>query len=246
MNNSREVNMREFDLKEVAEFDGKDGKPVYIVHQGKVYDVTESKLWKGGLHMRRHSAGTDLTADFPAAPHGTEVLARYPQVGIIKGGEETAGRTMWEPLSRLITRFPMLSRHPHPMTVHFPIGFFFATSIFTVLYAATGLKSFESTAFHCMMIGLLFTPIVVLTGLFSWWLNYMAKPMRPVRIKIWLSIVLWVTVVITATWRMTDPHVLNSFRSESVVYFLFCSSFAPLVTALGWFGAKLTFPTEKK
>ena len=41
---------------------------MYIAQGGKVIDVTASKLWKGGLHMKRHRAGSDLSADIAAAP----------------------------------------------------------------------------------------------------------------------------------------------------------------------------------
>ena len=61
--------MKEFDPEELAGYNGENDKPVYIAHQGKVYDVTESRLWKTGLHMRRHHAGMDLTTDLQAAPH---------------------------------------------------------------------------------------------------------------------------------------------------------------------------------
>lgn len=75
--------MKEFDLKTLAEFDGTNGKPIYVAVNGKVYDVTRSKLWKDGTHQKRHHAGEDLTEDLEAAPHKPDVLQRFPQVGII-------------------------------------------------------------------------------------------------------------------------------------------------------------------
>ncbi len=141
--------MKEFELEALSEYDGKDEKPVYIVHQGRVFDVTQSKLWKGGVHMKRHHAGRDLTTDFGGAPHGTEVFERYPQVGIIKK-EEAPERSMPEMLTLLLHRFPMLRRHPHPMTVHFPIAFMLSATMFTFLYLITGIASFETTALHCL------------------------------------------------------------------------------------------------
>ncbi|MHC1742661.1 MAG: cytochrome b5 domain-containing protein [Syntrophobacteraceae bacterium] len=75
--------MKEFDLKTLAEFDGADGKPIYVAVGGKVYDVTRSRLWKDGAHQKRHHAGEDLTEDLEDAPHEPDVLLRFPQVGVI-------------------------------------------------------------------------------------------------------------------------------------------------------------------
>jgi predicted heme/steroid binding protein len=43
--------MKEFTSQELARFNGDDEESIYIAHKGKVYDVSESKLWKGGMHM---------------------------------------------------------------------------------------------------------------------------------------------------------------------------------------------------
>ena len=82
--------MKEFDSAELEQFKGENGKPIYIAHAGKVYDVSESKLWRNGVHMKRHAAGRDLSTDIQAAPHEPDVLERFPQVGILKKG---CGRT---------------------------------------------------------------------------------------------------------------------------------------------------------
>ncbi|MBI5206355.1 MAG: hypothetical protein HY934_01035 [Candidatus Firestonebacteria bacterium] len=55
-------------------FNGKDGHPSYIAYKGKVYDVTESKLWKNGIHAGRHHAGIDLTDCLSQAPHGEDKI----------------------------------------------------------------------------------------------------------------------------------------------------------------------------
>lgn len=70
--------------KELNEFNGQGGKPVYIAYKGKIYDVTGSDLWHTGTHQNRHEAGDDLTEMLAQAPHGEEMLEKMPVVGILK------------------------------------------------------------------------------------------------------------------------------------------------------------------
>lgn len=233
---------KEIDPEELKGFNGKDGKPAYIAHMGKVYEVTQSKLWKNGRHMNRHNAGGDLTTDIQAAPHTPDVLQRYPQVAILKTGEPK--RKLPPGLERLLTRVPMLRRHPHPMTVHFPIAFTLAVLVFDILYLATGGKSFEVTALHCLGAAILFTPITMTTGFYTWWLNYFAKPIHAVRVKQVLSFILLPDEIVLFIWRILNPDILGTFSAASVIYGLLILSLFVLVTIIGWYGAKLTFPTE--
>jgi predicted heme/steroid binding protein/uncharacterized membrane protein len=237
--------MREFDPEDVAEFNGKEGKPAYVVHRGRVVDVTASRLWQNGLHMRRHQAGADLTSDLKAAPHGEEMLERYPQVGVVRKSQIALAQTLPPFLEALLQRFPMLKRHPHPMTVHFPIAFIMAATAFNVLFLTTGVLSFEVTAFHCLGAAVLLTPIAMATGFFTWWYNYLARPLLPVRIKMRLTPLLWGAALVAFLWRLWVPDILQSMRPASTLYLLLLFAFIPLVTAVGWFGAQMTFPVER-
>lgn len=236
--------MQEFDPETLAQFDGREGgKPVYVAHEGKVYDVSASKLWRGGMHMRRHQAGRDLSVDFAGAPHGTEVLERVVQVGVLAGRAADQRVPAW--LARLLKRYPILGRHPHPMLVHYPIALMFVTVGFTLLALLTGNRTFETTAFHCLGAGIFFTPLAIATGLFTWWLNYQARPLRSVRIKIWVSTLLLLDAAIIFIWRWTTPDILFNRQAAGTAYILLVCSLVPLVSIIGWFGATLTFPVEK-
>ena len=74
---------RKFTLKELEEFNGKNGKPAYIGYQGKVYDVSDSTFWVDGEHMGTHWAGKDLTQDLELAPHKDETLLSMKVVGVL-------------------------------------------------------------------------------------------------------------------------------------------------------------------
>lgn len=235
--------MKTFTPEQLATFNGQDGQPVYIAHQGKVYDVTQSKMWRGGRHMKRHGAGADLTTDIQAAPHDVDVLARYPQVGVLEKAA-TRGRTSAGGLGWLLDANPFFRRHPHPMTVHFPIAFMLANPAFNLLYWITGNRSFETTAFHCLGVGLLFLFVAVATGYVTWWYNYMSKMMKPIAIKMVLTVVTVVIAVVCFVWRWIDPDVMVHLQGSGYLYLLGSLSFIPLIGVIGWYGAGLTFPLE--
>jgi predicted heme/steroid binding protein/uncharacterized membrane protein len=234
--------MKEFDAAELAQYNGENGKPIYIAHAGKVYDVSESKLWRNGLHMKRHAAGRDLTTDIQAAPHESDVLDKYPQVGVLK--KEVVEQDLPAALDLLLKKFPFLRRHPHPMTVHFPIAFAFSTTVFSLLYLMTGLKSFDTTALHCLGAGILFTIVGITTGLYTWWLNYMAKMLKPVKIKIPLTFTMLVLQIGLFIWRHADPLILDKVQGAGMLYLLLVLLLSVIVTMVGWNGAAMTFPVE--
>src|SRR3972149_85951 len=153
--------MKEFTAEELTSFNGKDGKPVLIAFQGNVFDVTKSPLWAKGLHMNRHPSGKDLAGEISAAPHGTEVLERYPQVGILKKGAPEELKHLPPNLQNLIQRFPMVRRHPHPMIVHFPIAFLMGTALFVLLHLLFQNPSFEVVSFYLLILGAISSPFAM-------------------------------------------------------------------------------------
>ena len=76
--------MNEFTIEELADYDGRDGAPAFIAYEGQVYDVSQSFLWRGGVHLVLHEAGRDLTSALAQAPHGPDLLDRVPVVGVLK------------------------------------------------------------------------------------------------------------------------------------------------------------------
>ena len=79
--------MKEFTEEELAHYNGQQGHPVYVAFEGKVYDVSASFLWRNGTHQVLHGAGVDLTDALERAPHGSDVLGKFPVVGILRGAD---------------------------------------------------------------------------------------------------------------------------------------------------------------
>lgn len=235
---------RRFTAQELAGFNGSDGKPVYLAHQGVVYDVTGSRLWKAGKHMNRHHAGGDMGLELSQAPHAADVLERFPRVGILEAPAITpvpvADRVpAW--VARYMKRFPMLKRHPHPMTVHFPIAFCVLAPLCLLLALLTGWPGFDATLLVLLGAATLFTPVAIGTGLFTWWLNYAAARIKPVIVKLIATPVLFLLVLWAFVTRLQTPDLL-AHPGEHLGFILAVLALFPLVSLVGWFGAAMTFP----
>lgn len=235
---------REFTLSELSRFNGKDGQPAYIAFAGKVYDVSNSPLWKTGTHLNRHAAGADLTDQLGSAPHGTNVLARegVKVVGTLK--VDTPRKDIPGFLAALFRRFPALRKHTHPPTVHFPIAFMSAATLFTAIHLAVpdlpGIDS-EKLAFIMLILGTVFTPLTVATGFFTWWINYQFRWSYRVRNLIFLSAALFAAQVICIVIRLSGPVPQGV---SGLVYYGLMLLMAPLVMLLGYNGGQLVFPTH--
>jgi predicted heme/steroid binding protein len=78
--------MRIFTEEELKKYDGTDGL-AYVAYEGKVYDVSQSFLWKKDVHQVMHHAGRDLTEALKQAPHGPDMLHKFPIVGELLDGK---------------------------------------------------------------------------------------------------------------------------------------------------------------
>ncbi|MFA5516125.1 MAG: cytochrome b5 domain-containing protein [Desulfuromonadales bacterium] len=66
--------------EELARCDGQEGRRAWVAVNGKIYDFTDSNMWRAGNHAGRHRAGCDLSAELAQAPHVRAVIERFPVV----------------------------------------------------------------------------------------------------------------------------------------------------------------------
>lgn len=71
---------RQFTKSQLALRNGQDKEEIWVAYLGKIYDVTDSRLWKNGKHYE-HWAGQDLTNELPEAPHREKVFDKFEVVG---------------------------------------------------------------------------------------------------------------------------------------------------------------------
>jgi uncharacterized membrane protein len=126
--------------------------------------------------------------------------------------------------------------HPlHPPLTHMPAGLVVAA--FTFLLIALAFKrhkSLNTTAYHCSVLALIFLFPTALLGFTDWWHFYAGVWSFPIKIKIYLTIALFIFLVIGIIMEMKN---IGGLMSKSIVYFLCVVS----VIGLGYFGGQLVF-----
>lgn len=73
-------NHKEYTLSQLALRNGQEMPEIWVAYKGVIYDVTNSRYWKRGMHYE-HWAGQDLTHEFPDAPHTERVFEKLKVVG---------------------------------------------------------------------------------------------------------------------------------------------------------------------
>ena len=235
--------MEEIAGEKLATFNGTEGKPAYVALGGKIYDISKSPLWPKGVHMKRHPAGKDLTGEISAAPHGPEVLERYPQVGILLKGPQAELKHLPPMVQEFIQKYPMMRRHLHPSLVHFPIALLMASTLFSLLRLFFGNPSFEAASFYLLVLGGISSPFAIATGVLTWWINYQLKLTYFVKRKIQFSILLLILEIILIFWRSSTPEILG--QKGYPLYFIMILALTPVVFLLAYYGGQMTFPTER-
>ena len=224
--------LRRFTKRELQGFIGEEGKPVYVAFKGKVYDVSNSRLWTNGTHQGRHSAGKDLTESILNAPHNEEVLMKFPVVGELVEEELSS--------SKLVQWVQKLNLHP--ISVHFSIAYSIAFPLLTIIYILTGETSFETASYYMLLLGFLSAPVAVVFGLFSWRVTYNGKRMRIFSWKLTLAAVFLAVITTCLAWRILNPNILTAWTELSYVYLSLAVSLVPIVTTLGYFGGEIVYP----
>ena len=92
---------------ELKAYDGSENQAAYFSFQSKIYDVSESRLWKDGVHFGKHKAGEDLTEFLKQAPHGEEKIIEMQQVGELALAEQP--RTIHEKTFYFLAYFNLIA-----------------------------------------------------------------------------------------------------------------------------------------
>ncbi|GJM61932.1 hypothetical protein PEDI_24840 [Persicobacter diffluens] len=75
--------LKEYTKGQLALRNGQDKEEIWVAHEGIIYDLTKSRMWRNGQHYE-HWAGQDLTEELADAPHSEKVFEKFSPVGKLK------------------------------------------------------------------------------------------------------------------------------------------------------------------
>ena len=77
-----EKSLPEFTKSQLSLRNGRDKEEIWCAYKGLIYDLSSSRLWRGGDHYE-HWAGQDLTEELPDSPHGEKVFIKFAPIGTL-------------------------------------------------------------------------------------------------------------------------------------------------------------------
>lgn len=77
------MELQKYSKSQLALRNGNDREEIWVAYKGKIYDVSESRLWRNGKHYE-HWSGQDLTPELKDAPHTEHVFEKFKVVGYLK------------------------------------------------------------------------------------------------------------------------------------------------------------------
>jgi predicted heme/steroid binding protein/uncharacterized membrane protein len=240
------LTVKSYTSEELARANGEDGQPSLVAVEGKVYDVSASKRWARGTHMKRHRAGMNLTNDIKAAPHGLEVLDRFESVGVYEEERKEPAEGLKGRIDLWLDRHPFFRRHPHPAVAHIPVGLMTVVPLLELAGLATNSPCTEWAAFSCLTLGWLSIPAAMITGYFTWWINYDSSDSRIILMKrrlAWVAVALGALAIALRLFLVVDP--LETRNIYVIVYVVSLVTLTVIVSCIGFLGGKLTFPYKQ-
>jgi predicted heme/steroid binding protein/uncharacterized membrane protein len=239
--------VKDYTVEELAEKNGQQGQSAFVAVDGKIYDVSASKRWPQGHHMKRHQAGGDLTTDIQSAPHGLDVLERFDVVGILKQAPKEPVEGLKGKVDAWLDEHPFFRRHPHPAVVHIPVGMFSVIPLVQIAALAFHSVAMEWAAVCCLIMGTVTIPAAMATGYFTWWVNYELVDSPTIAMKrrlAWIALPLALSALVFRWLAVEAPVAIGN--ASTILYSLWILILAFVVGFIGFLGGRLTFPYEPK
>lgn len=135
--------------------------------------------------------------------------------------------------------------HPHPMMVHFPIALHYFSGFADVLFLADPSAGFETAVFLSFLIATVMGFFALLSGVFSWWINYSLVRSKVFMIKLNGALFTLIVGLVPITQKFLDPGVPFSSGPDGAVYHGIIFLTVVSVSIVGYYGGKITWRGKK-
>lgn len=222
---------------ELSLHNGRDGQKAYVAYKGNIYDVTSSSQWEDGKHHGL-SAGMDLTLMMANAPHGDGVFDKFPVVAKLEE-DKSLNASQTDSKEKLRTWYQKY--HPHPMISHFPIVLHLLAVVLDILFIFSPKEFYAITVYYTFFVATVFGVIAMITGFFSWWINYNLSRVRAFIVKIILSFITLFLGIVGIIIYLKNPDVVYSLSPISITYHLVVFITGINVIIIGYYGGQITW-----
>ncbi|OHD88731.1 cytochrome b5 domain-containing protein [Sulfuricurvum sp. RIFCSPLOWO2_12_FULL_43_24] len=232
--------MQQFSEEELRKYNGKDGMPAYIAFKNQVYDVTSSKFWQEGSHFKKHFAGCDLTDAMAHAPHSDEVFENYPCIGQFVSPCSLTPENKKDRYRQWYSKY-----HPHPLIIHFPIALHYFSAFVDILFLDNPSAGYETAVFLSFLIATIAGFFALISGVFSWWINYDFSISKPFVIKLIGALFTLIVGLIPLGQKLLNPNVAFSTGVDGIIYHAVIFMTVISITIVGYYGGKITWGAKK-
>ena len=129
----------------------------------------------------------------------------------------------------------------HAVAAHFPSGLLPAAALFFALFLIKGVESFETTAFHLVVLCVVLTPVVFISGLRDWQFKFGGAPGRIFYRKIMLALIMLILGIAAVILRTVSGSWGELEGWGQIVYLSLVVGMLGCVTMLGHYGGQLVF-----
>jgi len=218
-------------LKQLQQYNGKNGHKSYVAYKGKVYDVTGSHLWESSIHNKINEAGFDFTKYIDNPPLTDEYFANFVIVDTLI--ENDYNKKYWVKWYR--------KYHPHPMLVHFPIALHLFAGVLDLIFFIWPKDSFAAAVFYTFFVATVTGGLAMIPGIFSWWLNYKFAFTYIFVIKLVLAVITLLLGIVGIVIYFDNPAIVYTYSLPSIVYHAIVQLTTVTVIIVAYYGAKLTW-----
>jgi rubredoxin/uncharacterized membrane protein len=176
----------------------------------------------------------EIQADDPKAP---DIPKPTPRVEKPESKPKAPGPLdKYKPVTDLMAKI-----HAHPIAVHIPNGVLPVAVFFLFLSLLFHHRGFEAASFYNLVFVVFSMPVVILTGVVDWKVQFKGAMTRVFKIKITCAAIVSGTGVLLTVWKMINPDVTAPGSNASWVFILILLVMLAAAATAGYFGGKLVF-----